>query len=57
MWSTNESWAFRSALGWILSGPLQKNFANTISSTTQFSQANEKLTEQVEKWWKMKYYA
>ena len=53
----NEAWVVKTALGWTLSGPMPKNFANTISATAQFSQADEMLTEQVKKRWEMEAYA
>ena len=51
----NASWAMKSKIGWALSGPLPAKKAATLA-TTATSIADDKLADQLSKWWDIESY-
>ena len=49
-------WAVKSKIGWALSGPLRAKQAATLA-TTATSIADDKLANQLRKWWDFESYA
>ena len=49
-------WAVKSNIGWALSGPLPAKQAATLA-TTATSIADDKLANQLSKWWDIEFYA
>ena len=49
-------WAVKSKIGWALSGPLPAKQADTLA-TTATSISDDKLANQLSKWWDIESYA